>query len=304
MKPIQPVFEGEERVVPICFNCDKNYVPYLKVALYSLLCNCDTSCYYDILILHKDIGQEGQDSICTLLENRNRVRIRFVDITSIEDKIVTEMNSYYLIATNYRLFLFSDLFLQYDKVLYLDCDIIVRGDVSELYYSELNGNMIGAVKGVIFRYMAYSKSAIFVNNVPYNVVNYVEKYLGVKHIEDYFNTGVMLIDLKKCREKISFEELLFVLHQKVYCYHDQDVLNILMDGSVEPFDCKWNYTNDIEYQLTLGNEMGRKLYKDLKRKDFKIIHYISRNKPWNKSVPLDGYYKKYANEMDEFYKRE
>lgn len=304
MKPIQPVFEGEEKVVTICFASDENYAPYLKTALYSLLCNGDTSCCYDILILHKCISQNSQDSILKLSKVSEKVSIRFVDVTLFDEQIVTDVGRYWSVETNYRLFLLSELFALYDRVLYLDCDIVVIGDVSELYYCELHGNMAGAVKGVSLRYLVFSKSAMFVNNVPYNATNYAEKYLGLKDVKEYFNAGVILFDLKCCRERVSFEEVLSVLHEKEYCLNDQDVLNIIMDGNVESLDCKWNYTNDIEYHLTSSDVRRRKLYKELYRKDFKIVHYISANKPWNKAVPLDNYYKKYAKEMEEFYAKE
>lgn len=54
MQPIQQAFEP----VSICFASDDNYAPYLKVAIYSLLCNRNRERSYDIIILHKRISKE------------------------------------------------------------------------------------------------------------------------------------------------------------------------------------------------------------------------------------------------------
>ena len=76
MQPIQQAFEP----VSICFASDDNYAPYLKVAIYSLLCNRNRERSYDIIILHKRISREHQGEILGLADGKSGVSIRFVNV--------------------------------------------------------------------------------------------------------------------------------------------------------------------------------------------------------------------------------
>lgn len=76
MQPIQQAFEP----VSICFASDDNYAPYLKVAIYSLLCNRNRERSYDIIILHKRISKEHQGEILGLADGKSGVSIRFVNV--------------------------------------------------------------------------------------------------------------------------------------------------------------------------------------------------------------------------------
>ena len=67
MQPIQQAFEP----VSICFASDDNYAPYLKVAIYSLLCNRNRERSYDIIILHKRISKEHQGEILGLADGKS-----------------------------------------------------------------------------------------------------------------------------------------------------------------------------------------------------------------------------------------
>lgn len=124
MQPIQQAFEP----VSICFASDDNYAPYLKVAIYSLLCNRNRERSYDIIILHKRISREHQGEILGLADGKSGVSIRFVNVVEADRELQSDVGCYYAVETNYRLLLFSKLFQNYRRMLYLDCDIIVTGD--------------------------------------------------------------------------------------------------------------------------------------------------------------------------------
>ena len=285
MQPIQQAFEP----VSICFASDDNYAPYLKVAIYSLLCNRNRERSYDIIILHKRISREHQGEILGLADGKSGVSIRFVNVQS-------DVGCYYAVETNYRLLLFSKLFQNYRRMLYLDCDIIVTGDVGELFDVDLEGKSAAGVEDVGFRWLAYTKRAIFLDNKPYNVLNYCTDVLGIKDPGGYVNAGVLLFDLEKCRQKVSFRDVVETLHSRNFFYNDQDVLNILLEGNIKQVDCKWNYMNNIAFYLECDRKEFRELYLDLRREDYRIIHYISAKKPWNGEVPMGEVWQKYADE--------
>ena len=292
MQPIQQAFEP----VSICFASDDNYAPYLKVAIYSLLCNRNRERSYDIIILHKRISREHQGEILGLADGKSGVSIRFVNVVEADRELQSDVGCYYAVETNYRLLLFSKLFQNYRRMLYLDCDIIVTGDVGELFDVDLEGKSAAGVEDVGFRWLAYTKRAIFLDNKPYNVLNYCTDVLGMKDPGSYVNAGVLLFDLEKCRQKVSFRDVVETLHSRNFFYNDQDVLNILLEGNIKQVDCKWNYMNNIAFYLECDRNEFRELYLDLRREDYRIIHYISAKKPWNGEVPMGEVWQKYADE--------
>lgn len=292
MQPIQQALEP----VSICFASDDNYAPYLKVAIYSLLCNRNRERSYDIIILHKRISREHQGEILGLADGKSGVSIRFVNVVEADRELQSDVGCYYAVETNYRLLLFSKLFQNYRRMLYLDCDIIVTGDVGELFDVDLEGKSAAGVEDVGFRWLAYTKRAIFLDNKPYNVLNYCTDVLGIKDPGGYVNAGVLLFDLEKCRQKVSFRDVVETLHSRNFFYNDQDVLNILLEGNIKQVDCKWNYMNNIAFYLECDRKEFRELYLDLYREDYRIIHYISAKKPWNGKVPMGEVWQKYADE--------
>lgn len=211
-------------------------------------------------------------------------------------ELQSDVGCYYAVETNYRLLLFSKLFQNYRRMLYLDCDIIVTGDVGELFDVDLEGKSAAGVEDVGFRWLAYTKRAIFLDNKPYNVLNYCTDVLGMKDPGGYVNAGVLLFDLEKCRQKVSFRDVVETLHSRNFFYNDQDVLNILLEGNIKQVDCKWNYMNNIAFYLECDRKEFRELYLDLYREDYRIIHYISAKKPWNGEVPMGEVWQKYADE--------
>lgn len=222
--------------------------------------------------------------------------IRFVNVVEADRELQSDVGCYYAVETNYRLLLFSKLFQNYRRMLYLDCDIIVTGDVGELFDVDLEGKSAAGVEDVGFRWLAYTKRAIFLDNKPYNVLNYCTDVLGIKDPGGYVNAGVLLFDLEKCRQKVSFRDVVETLHSRNFFYNDQDVLNILLEGNIKQVDCKWNYMNNIAFYLECDRKEFRELYLDLRREDYRIIHYISAKKPWNGEVPMGEVWQKYADE--------
>ena len=112
----------------------------------------------------------------------------------------------------------------------------------------------------------------------------------------YVNAGVLMLDLEKCRQKVSFRDVVETLHSRNFFYNDQDVLNILLEGNIKQVDCKWNYMNNIVFYLECDRKEFRELYLDLSREDYRIIHYISAIKPWNGEVQMGEVWQKYADE--------
>ena len=262
----------ELKEIPIFFAIDDQYIPFLAVALKSLIENANKDYKYLIKVLHTNVQEDHMKQI-RKYENEN-VNIEFVDlnyyIERVQDKLYTR--DYYTNTTYFRLFL-PELYPQYDKVLYLDSDIIVLGDISELYNTDMGTNLVAAAPDDIIQY-----NKVF--------QDYAELVVGVAKYQNYFNAGVLLMNLDELR-KFKFEEkFLYLLGTvKFSVAQDQDYLNRLCKGRVKLVSHDWDvmpYVND-----------------ETKPEDIKLIHYNFAYKPWHfEDVTYNEYFWKYAEQTD------
>ena len=131
--------------IPIFFSTDDNYIPYLDVAISSLIANASKDYKYRIIILNTGLKSENIAKV--KMNECPGVTIDFIDISQSVKNIKTHFKNIYhfSIVTYYRLFIAS-LFPQYDKIIYLDCDLVVLGDISELYNTPKLQTMLISMK--------------------------------------------------------------------------------------------------------------------------------------------------------------
>lgn len=232
MQSLRPAFAP----VNIVYATNAEYAPHLAVSMYSLLCNADRSRLYDIVVLHSDISPESRERLLRLEKLFPNCSIRLVDMTEFHQSVKDCTRSYITAETNYRLAVLGELFERYDRVLYLDCDTIVEGDISELYDTDLRGNAFGGAVATDIRLLRFTKKGFFIDNTPYNIEDYAKTFMGLTDLDRYFNAGVALFDLRKCREFISEQAAVELLNQRKWIYNDQDVLNMLFKDSVYMLD--------------------------------------------------------------------
>ena len=125
-----------KKQIPIFFAVDDNYVPCLAVALQSLIDNSSKNYYYHIRVLYTNIKWKNQKIIKKM--QQENIRIDFVNVSKQINKVKQQLytRDYFSAATYFRLFI-PELYPQYNKVLYLDCDIVVLDDVADLYNIDL-----------------------------------------------------------------------------------------------------------------------------------------------------------------------
>ncbi len=247
------------REIPIFFSTDDNYIPYLDVAIASLIKNASREYNYRIIVLNT--GLEAENVKLVKQKERAGFLIDFVDVSQRLKGILHRFKNVYhfSIVTYYRLFIAS-LFPEYDKILYLDCDLIVKGDISELYNTELGENILGAVPDQYVRatdeFRAYAKKAVGVDP------------------DTYFNAGVLVISLDRFRK--NGIEGKFV---KLITEYDFDLL-----------DPDQAYLNYLCFKKTLILSEGwNKSPTELPFSEKKnIVHYNLYKKPWQYDDVADG----------------
>ena len=245
--------------INIFFSCDDGYAPFLAVAIDSLKQNRNQSRKYNIVVLHTGISQKNINLISSFYGEKN-FGVNFKNITPYVKHFSEKLHTrdYYSKTTYYRLFI-PNLFPKLEKALYLDSDIVINGDISLLYDTELGDKLVGATPDE------------FVNNyAPLRL--YTQNRVGVTKEDGYFNAGVLLMNLDALR-KFNFEKVfLSVLQQvKFDVAQDQDYLNAI---------CK----NRVVYLPYDWNEMP--LNKTVKSTSAKLIHFNLDCKPWQKDGVL------------------
>lgn len=244
--------------INLFFAVDDNYCPFLSSAVHSILKHADKRYKYDIYVLHHGIQSANQDIIETQIKNDASIEfidmLEFIDMKEkldvLADKLVTR--DYYTKTTYYRLFI-PNMFPNLDKALYLDSDIIVTGDIAELYTTDMGNNLVGAVPDMAVQ-----------NTAPF--IDYVENALDVK-APNYFNAGILLMNLKEMRDW-NFEEkfINLLLTYSFRVAQDQDYLNVLTKGRVKYIDNSWNVQ-------PVPNNI-------CKIEKINLIHYNMLWKPW------------------------
>lgn len=253
--------------VPIVFAVDDNYAPYLAVTLESIVAHASQNNYYSVYVLNSNLSEHIKNKL--RVYQSNNMKIDFVNVTNNLDAISSKLylRDYYTNTTYYRFFI-PALFPQYDKVLYLDCDIIVLDDIANLYNTHLGRKYLGAVSEEVM-------TSIDVFG------EYVEKGLDINRYK-YFNAGILVMNLKALRNNFIEDKFIELLsHFKFEVTQDQDYLNVLCKGKVKLLNLGWNKT-PINIQ-------------DFKNKNLKLVHYKMSWKPWCYDGVLYGdYFWEYA----------
>ncbi len=206
----------------IVFNCDENYSPYLAVTIFSIL-EKNRDIKINFYILDLNIREESKKSLTNFVESR-KCKINFIQVNKKEFNKLNTTIQYLPDIAFARLFLHKYLPNDLEKVLYLDCDIIINQNIKELYETDLKENTLGVIIDP------------FIENIQY------KKTINFKKDKLYFNSGVLLINFKKWQQKNFTDFFLFFTKKFPNSqYLDQDILNVLFQNEVQFLDMRYNF---------------------------------------------------------------
>lgn len=257
-----------QKEIPVFFAADDKYVPYTTISILSMLDYVNRKDLYRVFILHTGISAENRQKLEAL--STQNVIIKCTDVVhEMKNRHIHIVNERLPAESAYRL-LIPELFPQYEKILYLDSDIIVLRDVAELYATDIGDCVLGAA----------SDQAEERNMKPSDASWQHVLSIGVPPA-DYFNAGIVLINTQRFKELQIAEKCFALLCGEHNCLClDQDALNIHCHGYVHFLDKKWNAL----------------LYPGLSPTEYYIIHYAG-TKPWEHfDVPLSDFFWKYAEQ--------
>lgn len=260
--------------INVSFTVNDAYAKYLATAITSILENAheDDDLYF--YIITSDLSLESKRKIETLKTIKN-FSIEYITLSSDDIPAIPENNNAHVTQeTNFRLRIAS-LKPDLDKILCLDCDLVVVSSLSKLYNIELND------------YWA----ACAIDAPNYGGCN--NEFILKADLKQYFNTGVCLINLKAWRKNKVEERIFDCLHKysSILRYPDQDLLNLALNEHVLELNHQWNVfvgCLDLFYPLDIQKFILQ---------NPRIIHWAGREKPWKyPTVALSDYFWKYARQ--------
>jgi lipopolysaccharide biosynthesis glycosyltransferase len=226
----------------------------------------------------------------TKLRSNASFEIRFHPVENPYREI--DSSRYFTRAICMRLML-PALLKDVDRVVYLDCDVIAAKDVTELHDIDLHGFAIGAV----LEYRLLSRFGTIPSGI--SVKRYLKELVQLTDPTKYFNSGVLVMDLKQFRDKglvrVADEFIARTKGQKFF--DDQDTLNYVVDGRFLELDPRWNAFGGILcHEAFLETDPDFAATIALCHSDPWLVHYSGRDKPWKGTSP--------RNKMDDYFWRE
>ncbi len=251
--------------ISIVYICDEYYVMPTCVSIQSMHENKKNS-VYNIYILGIELSDTSKQLIKSV--KLNNINIKLLDL---ENKY-KQLNTTHEYVSKSALFKFDIplIFKDLDKILYLDSDTIILKDLSELFNTDITDYYAGVVKDL-------TSIFIFKDN----------ERIGT---QTYFNSGMMLLNLKNMRsDNISQKLLEYKLNSRSVKYMDQDCFNSVLAPKLKFLPPEYNYMTSNEY-----------LYKQkICERNFKepVMVHLTPEKPWkNHRMP-------YAKEWDKYFKK-
>lgn len=163
--------------------------------------------------------------------------------------------------------LISDYLPEYEKCLYFDCDIVVLGDISELYELPIGENYIAAIKdgGVQCYFEKFSGHA---------------KEIDIKSMRSYVNSGILVMNLKMLRKR-GMKDVFLSHISKQYQFPDQDILNTCCEGKIHYLPLKYNIFRRFYHRLNWLHNTDFSAWERAEAEESPVIlHYAEGLKPW------------------------
>lgn len=263
---------------------DENYVRPLAVTLHSAASNLKSGNHLQVVLMDGGIGESSWQKLeQTLAGLPISIQIVKPNRTEVADLGI----SHHITHTAYFRLLSARLLPEnLDRVIYLDSDVLVQDDLTELWKMELQNNYCLAAADIACPFVdARFAPGRFRKSIPYlatmaPIPNW--KALGLDPRQPYFNSGVMVLNLKRWRDDAVETRLIRCLrdHAKyVWCW-DQYALNVVFAGQWQALPPRWNQGAHLfDYPDESYSPIEFADFRDM-RDHPALVHFTSEFKPW------------------------
>jgi lipopolysaccharide biosynthesis glycosyltransferase len=204
--------------------CDDRFIPYTAVVARRVARNATEK--FPIVVISDGVTDENK-----AFAKKFCPEIDFIEAASLFEGRPLPARGTFTRAAHLRLFL-DDILADFDRAVYLDSDISPLTDVSPLLALEPKAAPI-----------------IAAHDIPIMIDGEYRQRLQIS--APYFNSGVMVLNLKAIRaERIFSDALRYALDHPERCqFVDQDPLNAVLDGRWQTLDWRWNALSNIREMM-------------------------------------------------------
>ena len=259
---------AEDKIVIVC-SADAGYVMPLAAMVKSVLVNIRTELGIVLYII--DGGISGQDKE-KLLKSWHDTRL-MVNFIQLHETISPDLPLWGRIKNSivYQKMLMTAFIPElFEKAIFLDCDLIVKGDLAELWKTDMGDRSVLAVQDLVIPYVASL----------YGISAYKE--LGIPPEAKYFNTGLMVANLSWWRRNnITVKAFNYVqTYRKTIFFFEQEALNAVLSGTWGELDPRWNQIETVSGRSFFRcTHLDDNIYQQITEDPF-VVHFAGTFKPW------------------------
>jgi lipopolysaccharide biosynthesis glycosyltransferase/glycosyltransferase involved in cell wall biosynthesis len=254
--------------IDVVMICDRHVVDAACVALISMKDSKSTEKKITVHLIDFGLNENERDRLTALDSEDFRINFQDPDLSRKVQHKSSQKSIASANAAALQKFFLPEIFHQHDQILYLDCDLIVKRDLSEIFNHDISGKLAAVVadSGQLYR------------RTPI-----------IEQVDRYFNSGVMLLNLEEMRKQRVTESLLN--YKNNVCdgnLMDQDAFNVVFDKKVAYLSVRHNCLcvnidrAKSKIDLEAFNKLYGECYESLDQAidSAQIIHFASRDKPW------------------------
>ena len=246
----------------VIYASDNGYAWLMGISMLSLFENNKECKEINVYLFGDKISKDNEVKLNSIADKYGR-NFSLIDVNDLELPEKLYSGRYPKSAFS-RIFAYKLLPESIDKVLYLDCDLIINGEIEELYDMDFAGNTLMAAMDPV--------------SVVYN------KKIGIRNSDVYINTGVMLMNLTKMRNNPKIVEMSEFVNRysKAMDYADQEIINGIYQGEIGYIPVKFNmmtqaYQYSYKELMRIRHPHHYYTEKEVEeaKKDPRIFHYTT-----------------------------
>lgn len=254
----------------IVYAANDSYARHLGTSMCSLFDRNRECPFITVYVMSLGLSEISMTNLKQIADEYGR-KLVMIEMGDLKERFHFQVDTGgYDISIMSRLFMGEALPQEIERVLYLDCDTIVARPLKKLWNISLEGKLIGAV-------------------MEPTIYKAVKESIGLEEKDPYFNSGVLVVDLRQWRESKIQERLLDFWEKKggKLFASDQDVLNGVLKGKIKSLPPRYNFFTNYRY-FSYGDFIRRspsyqavteKMFTEAKKHPA-IIHYMGDERPW------------------------
>jgi len=245
--------------IPVFLAADEAYAPYAAITMLSVLRHTRSRIHFHVM--DGGIRPDTRAKVVETCASFPDARVEFIDMGAIGLKRLPNVACHTVNA--FARYFIAEIRPDLRRALYLDVDIVAVGDIAEIYAQPLNGHPLAAMR----------------EDFEGNASILESRWPSYTATRNYFNSGVLVMDLAWFRENDAAQRLVQLTHdmRDVMRCADQDVLNVFFQDDVQPLDWRFNLmTAYVSSFLACHGDSAREAIQNPV-----LLHFAGIAKPWN-----------------------